>query len=279
MLLKEKRCDLHTHSNFSDSDADIETIFKQAEKKGLACISITDHDTVGGIISARIHSKTYDIELIEGFELSAEHKGIEVHILAYFIDSDNGKLQSELAQIKDLRTERLLWMGRKLNSLGIKVDTEELFAKIKGAIPTRLHLALYLLEKGRVKTIGQAFEEYLSPGRPAYRSRFKYSVEEAIQLIRKFGGLSFIAHPHVFSDQSWVEEFISLGVDGLETVYPTMSLAKSSLYKSMAIKFQCLQSGGSDAHGSYKKFVDVGGVTIPYVWIEEMRIRLGRARC
>jgi len=277
--MKEKKCDLHIHSNFSDSDADIETIFKQAKKKGLACISITDHDTVDGIASARIYSKTYDIELIEGFELSAEHKGVEVHILAYFIDSDNGKLQSELARVKDLRRERLLWMGEKLNSLGVEVDTEELFVKIKGAVPTRLHLALYLLEKGRVKTLRQAFEEYLSPGRPAYRARFKYSVEEAIQLIRKFGGLSFIAHPHMISEESWVEEFISLGVDGLETVYPTMSFAKSSLYKNMAIKFQRLQSGGSDAHGSYKKFVEVGGVTIPYVWIEEMRSRLRRVRC
>lgn len=279
MLLKEKKCDLHTHSNFSDSDADIEIIFQQAKKKGLTCISITDHDTVDGITSARIYSKTYDIELIEGFELSAEHKGVEVHILAYFIDSNNEKLQSELAQIKDLRRERLLWMGEKLNSLGIKVDAEELFAKIKDAVPTRLHLALYLLEKGRVKTISQAFKEYLSPGRPAYKSRFKHSVEDAIQLIRKFGGLSFIAHPHVIPDQSWVEEFISLGIDGLETVYPTMSFAKSSLYKNMAIKFQRLQSGGSDAHGSYKEFVEVGGVTIPYTWVEEMRNRLGRVRC
>jgi len=101
-----------------------------------------------------------------------------------------------------------------------------------------LHLALYLLEKGKIKTLRQAFEKYLSPGKPAYRSRFKYSVEEAIQFIRKFGGLSFIAHPHVIPDQSWIEEFISLGVDGLETIYPTMSPAKRLLYKEMAIKFK-----------------------------------------
>ena len=270
---------MHIHSNFSDSDAEIETIFKQAKEKGLACIAITDHDTLDGISSARIYSKSYDIELIEGLELSAEHEGIEIHVLAYFIDSDNQELKAELAQVKELRRERLLWMGEKLNSLGLGVDTEELFLKLKGAVPTRLHLALYLLEKGKVKTLRQAFEKYLSPGRPAYRGRFKYSVEKAIQLIRKFGGLSFIAHPHIISDQSWVEEFISLGVDGLETVYPTMSFAKSSLYKNMAIKFQRLQSGGSDAHGSYKKFVKVGEVSIAYAWVEDMKRRLGRVKC
>lgn len=277
--MKEGRCDLHIHSEFSDSDAEVETIFKQAKEKGLACIAITDHDTLDGMSSARACSKNYDIELIEGLELSAEHKGVEIHMLAYFVDSDNQELKAELAQVKELRRERLLWMGEKLNSLGLGVDIEELFLKLKGAVPTRLHLALYLLEKGKVKTLRQAFQKYLSPGRPAYRGRFKYSVEEAIQLIKKFGGLSFIAHPHIISDQSWVEEFISLGVDGLETVYPTMSFAKSSLYKNMAIKFQLLQSGGSDAHGSYKEFVKVGKVNIAYAWVEDMKRRLGRVKC
>ena len=277
--MAEKRCDLHIHSNFSDSDADLETIFKQAKEKGLACIAVTDHDTLDGINSARSYSKSYDIELIEGFELSAEHKGVEVHILAYFVDPENRELKSELAQMKELRRERFLWMGEKLNSLGVEVDVEELFSKMKVVMPTRLHLALYLLEKGKVKTLRQAFVKYLSPGRPAYRGRFKYSVEEAIQLIRKFGGLSFIAHPHAIPDQSWVEEFISLGADGLETVYPTMSPVKRLLYKNMAIKFQLLQSGGSDAHGSYKEFVEVGEVSIPYAWVEDMKSRLERERC
>jgi len=277
--MDEKRCDLHIHSNFSDSDAELESIFKQAKEKGLACIAVTDHDTLEGMNSARIHSKSYDIELIEGFELSAEHNEVEVHILAYFVDSKNDELKVELAQIKELRRERLLWMGEKLNSLGVEVDIEELFLKLKGAIPTRLHMALYLLEKGKVKTLRQAFEKYLSPGQPAYRGRFKHSVEEAIGLIRKFGGLSFIAHPHIIPDQSWVEEFISLGVDGLETIYPTMPPVKSLLYKDMAIKFQRLQSGGSDAHGTYKKFVEVGEVSIPYSWVEDMKSRLGRVKC
>ncbi len=47
----------------------------------------------------------------------------------------------------------------------------------------------------------------------------------------------------------------------------------------MAIKFQRLQSGGSDAHGSYKKFVKVGEVSIAYTWVEDMKRRLGRVKC
>jgi len=141
------------------------------------------------------------------------------------------------------------------------------------------HAKEQTLDKGKVKTLRQAFQKYLSPGKPAYRSRFKYSVEDAIQLIRKFKGLSFIAHPHVIPDQSWIEEFISLGVDGLETIYPTMSPAKRLLYKEMAIKFNKLQSGGSDAHGSYKAFVKIGEVDIPYAWVEDMKRCLEMRKC
>ena len=274
--MEEKRCDLHIHSNFSDSDADLESIFREAKEKGLGCIAITDHDTINGIDSARAYSKIYNIELIEGFELSTVHKNTEIHILAYFINTNNEKLKSELAYIKDLRKERLIWMGQKLNSLGVEVNIQELFLSIKEATPTRLHLALYLLKRGKVKTLSQAFTKYLSPGRPAYSMRFKHSVKEAIQLIKSFGGLSFLAHPHVIPDQSWIEEFISLGIDGLETVYPTMSTQKSLFYKNLAVKFGLLQSGGSDAHGSYKKFVGVGGVSVSYVRVEEMKSRLGR---
>lgn len=268
------QCDLHIHSIFSDSDTDLESIFKQAQKKGLSCIAITDHDTVEGVISARIYSQKYNLKLVDGLELSAQHKDIEIHILGYFIDIENKRLRAELANIKEIRKERLLWMAAKLNSLGIAIDSQELMSSIGKTIPTRLHLGLYLLKKGKVKSLGEAFKKYLSPGKPAYRAGFKYSVKEAIQIIKNYGGLAFLAHPHMIPDQSWIEEFISLGLDGLEVIYPRMSLAKSSLYKNITLKFGLLKCGGSDAHGSYKEFTEIGGVTVPYGWVEEMRERL-----
>ena len=83
-----KCCDLHIHSTFSDSNASVENIFKIAKNKGLSCIALTDHDTVGGIAAARKYSTVYNIELIEGVELTTEHKDIEIHVLGYFADVD-----------------------------------------------------------------------------------------------------------------------------------------------------------------------------------------------
>jgi len=270
----DDRCDLHIHSNFSDSDTAVEDIFKQAKQKKLRCLAITDHDTLEGIPSARNCSQQYDIELIEAFELSAEHKAVEVHVLGYFVNSDNPIFCKELEEIKILRHNRLIEMAEVLVSMGLKVNVKELLARVGDTIPTRLHLALYLLDKGIVSSLYQAFKKYLSPGRPAYRARFKHSVEEAAALIKKYGGVSFLAHPHMIPNQSWIEEFIALGIDGLEVIYPSMSEAKRSLYSNMAKKSNLLKSGGSDAHGSYKEFTKIGQVTIPYDWVEEMKAKL-----
>ncbi|MDD3296019.1 MAG: PHP domain-containing protein [Candidatus Omnitrophica bacterium] len=267
-------CDLHIHSIFSDSDADIESIFKQAKEKNLHCIAITDHDTVSGIPLARDCSRRYGIELIEGLELSAQHQGIEIHVLGYFVDSESEYLNEQLDSMRGLRKQRILDMAKALNAIGVEVDIEELLEAIGAAMPTRLHLGLYLLGKGKVSNLWEAFKKYLTPGKPAYVAGFKYSVKDAIEVIKKSGGLSFLAHPHMISNQAWVREFINFGLDGLEINYSSMSPVKKFLYTQMASKHNLLKSGGSDAHGSYKEFTQIGKVTVPYEWVQAMKGRL-----
>jgi 3',5'-nucleoside bisphosphate phosphatase len=267
-------CDLHIHSIFSDSDADMASIFNQAVQKQLRCIAITDHDTVSGLRQARTYSEKFGIELIDGIEFSAQHIDREVHVLGYFIDPENKMLIEELGHIKDLRYKRLRWMADKLTSLGLGVSSDELFSQIGDTIPTRLHLAIYLVKKNIVKSLKEAFRKYLSPGKPAYKSRFKHSVSDTAKIIKKAGGVSVLAHPHIISQQSLVEDFIASGVEGLEVVYPSMSAAKSSVYRNLAAKHNLLKSGGSDAHGSYKEFTAIGDVGIDYSWVQEMKDRL-----
>jgi hypothetical protein len=46
------------------------------------------------------------------------------------------------------------------------------------------------------------------------------------------------------------------------------------MYEEMIARFDLLPSGGSDAHGSYKEFTSIGGVAVPYEWVERMKKRL-----
>lgn len=274
MADSNNQCDLHIHSIFSDSDATLKDIFDTAKSKNLSCISITDHDTLSGIEDARIYSREYNIELVDGIEFSAKNKDSEVHILGYFVNPRDKKLRDALINIRELRMERLLLMVDRVNSLGLKINKEDILIKVKDNIPTRLHLGLYLVEKGIVSSLVEAFRKYLSPGRPAYVSHFKYSVKEAISFIKDAGGLAFLAHPHVIRDQSCINDFLSLGLDGLEINYPGLLGARRDRYKRLVQERNLLSCGGSDAHGSYKEFTEIGEVTIPYEWVQQMKTRL-----
>jgi predicted metal-dependent phosphoesterase TrpH len=264
-------CDLHIHSTFSDSDMTVEEIFQKAKGKGLQCIAVTDHDTIASAPQTQELSRRYGIECLIACELSAQEGDTEVHVLGYCVDPANEILREALKNVKEQRRERLGVMVDKLNVAGLAIAKEDVLSRVADTMATRLHLGLYLLEKRKVSSLRDAFRKYLAPGKAAYVSRFKYSVQETVALIKNAGGLSFLAHPHMLTDQSWIEKFISYGLNGLEIMYPGMSETKRLIYSNMIKKYKLLRSGGSDAHGRYKEFTQVGSVTVPYEWVEEIK--------
>ncbi|MDD4294440.1 MAG: PHP domain-containing protein [Candidatus Omnitrophica bacterium] len=267
-------CDLHIHSDLSDSDMPVEEIFKTAVDNKVDCISLTDHDTLDGIDSAFRCSKKYDIEFIPGIEISAQHFDSEIHILGFFIDHLNKKFLDILAEMRVLRIQRLVEMVDKLNELGVAVSKPDFLEFIKGVVPTRLHLAIYLIQRGYTRDMKETFDKYIGVNKPAYSGGFKYSVKEVIAAIRDAGGLSFIAHPHMLTDQRLVEEFIGYGLDGIEVQYRNMPQRLRTVYDKYVFEKKLLRCGGSDAHGSYKKYAAIGSVNIPYDWVQEMKERL-----
>src|ERR1700742_5301945 len=84
-----KQADLHLHTQFSDGTFTPEELVLHAQKNGLACIALTDHDTVEGCARAAAAAAAVQMEFIPGAELTAEHDDTEVHILGYFLDTQN----------------------------------------------------------------------------------------------------------------------------------------------------------------------------------------------
>ncbi|MFH1768872.1 MAG: PHP domain-containing protein [Candidatus Omnitrophota bacterium] len=269
--MMSKSADLHIHSFYSDSNLTVNEIFQKAREQALTCISITDHDTTVALEEAKNLSIEYEIELIDGIELSAQQQDFEIHVLGYMLDYRSAALQNALSNITDIRIERLVEMSGKLNGLGFGVDKDELFRDIKGLIPTRLHLAQYMIKKKYVSSVREAFRKYLSYGKPAYVSKFRYSTKEAIRMIKQAGGLAFLAHPHYLSDRQWIKEFVNYGIDGLEVIYPNYSQEIIAFFSKLADKYGILKSGGSDCHGSYKEFTSIGCVDVPYQWVEDIK--------
>ncbi|MCX7877728.1 MAG: PHP domain-containing protein [Ignavibacteria bacterium] len=245
------KADLHSHTNYSDGYYSPEELILKAKEAGLDYISITDHDNVDSYHEALEASVKHNIQLIPGTEISAEHEGRETHILAYFINTENEELREYLKNFRIERIKRAESIIEKLNELGIPLRKADVFKKMKGGGSIgRPHIAVAMLEAGFVSSYQEAFLKYIGDNCPAYVKKKNISAEEAIKLINRCGGLSFIAHPGKnLKDSNTLFELIELGVDGIEVIHPSHTETDIEYFRNIAGQYFLLESGGSDFHG------------------------------
>ena len=79
-----KRCDLHNHSTFSDGTYTPTQLVKLAEKRSIAAVALTDHNTSLGLEEFMEAGRSSDVITVPGCEFSTEWKGKEVHIVGLF---------------------------------------------------------------------------------------------------------------------------------------------------------------------------------------------------
>ncbi|MBN2711576.1 MAG: PHP domain-containing protein, partial [Planctomycetes bacterium] len=178
--VKEGQVDLHTHSNFSDGSLSPAELVEEAVWKGLSAIALTDHDNIDGLSLAAEAGKQLCVEIIHGVELSCEMDDIEVHIVGLFIEPNDELRQrcDEMCHARESRMERIL---EKLGDMGINITMDDL-PQEAGKSVGRPHLAKVLVERGVVKSIGEAFARYIGDNCPANVSKDRFSVEEAVRL-------------------------------------------------------------------------------------------------
>lgn len=269
--------DLHIHSVYSDGSFTAQTILKHAKESGISCISITDHDSIDFYLKEPVETlkKQFEIELISGVEMSASFAGTDIHILGYGIDITNAGFVKLMEDNKNHRYMRLMRIAEKLAAQGIRVDTEELASFFSAGTVSRLHLARYLQAKNKVTSIKEAFDKYLGKKAPAYIPSHKDDILTVITMIKEARGLVFLAHPLLYSFQEkQICELRDMGIDGIEVLYPTWSVAISHQYQVLADKYRLLKCGGSDCHGLHKDYVGIGTIKMPDSWIQEMKTRL-----
>lgn len=262
--------DLHIHSWFSDGTKSPTELVQLAVSSGVSAIAITDHDTMDGVDEAMAAGVEYGIEVVPGVELSVTHKKKSLHILGYFMDAADLKFATALRTIqkeRDNRNEKIL---AKLQALGIHSSVEEL-KEISGPGQTgRPHIAKLLMNHGLVRSIPQAFDEYLKKDAKAYVSRFAYSAEDAISLIKGAGGLSVLAHPiQVDKTLKALDTLLpvlkSYGLDGIETYYPTQKKGMRKRIRKFAKENDLFLTGGSDYHGDIRPGTRLAGGNNVYV--------------
>ena len=263
MMIKEKYCDLHLHSYYSDGTQSPEYLVRRAKELGISPIALCDHNTVKGLEKFLAEAEKKGVEAIPGIEFSVNYQGRELHLLALGIEkkyyAEIEELMDEYLKIRE-RTNRE--MVDALRSAGYMIDYDEILEKSGTGYINRSHIGRELTEKGYTASVREAFDTLLSKSSPYFRPRKYPDVFYMVGYIRKIGAVSILAHPFLQFDEDGLRAFLTeakkQGLCGMETVYTEFSEEQTILAKRIAKDFDLLESGGSDYHGSTKPDVAFG---------------------
>ncbi len=270
--------DLHMHTNLSDGDLSVEDLIALCKRKGLRCISITDHDNLDSYTLAEEKAKEAGIEIIPGIEISSVWQGRDIHILGYFCDPTNLALNMELENFAKQRVVRVKAIIKKLNALGIDLKYEKVASYCKGRVIGRPHVAMSLVDEEYISNFAEAFTKYLGEGCVAFVEKKGLNPQQTIRLIENAGGIAVLAHPYKSGvDEEFIKELVEWGIQGIETYSPAQKGSVAKRFREIAARYNLVGTGGSDFH-SDRGSTMVNCMKMPYTIVEELKERREKSR-
>ncbi len=273
--------DLHIHTTASDGTDAPQAVVELAHTLGLRAIAVTDHDSVAGIAEAQAAGDALGVEVIAGIEISADYRGNRAHILGYFIDPASPALAPAVNWAVNERAARNEKIVGAMAADGFAISLEALGRASPGAVLGRPQKAEWLMKKGYVSSIKEAFDRYLGDGMPYYRPRERMPMTQAMEVITQAGGVPVLAHPFQYGyDETervaFIRAAIEAGCQGLEAYYSEHSPDQRQWLLDAAAEYGLKVSGGSDYHGSHKPHIQMGSgiqgsLAVPYEVLERLR--------
>jgi predicted metal-dependent phosphoesterase TrpH len=273
------RIDLHLHSTCSDGTLSPAELVKEALRRGLAVISITDHDTLEGIAPALQAASGTGLRVISGIELNTDYKGQEVHILGYGIEAEAAALREALEKMQAGRRRRNQAIVERLRRLGMALEMKQVEEISQGKIVARPHIARAMVKAGYVGSIQEAFDRFLQKGAPAFVERESLTPQQACRALLESNGLPVLAHPMKTDYEPLIQELLPFGLRGIEVYHPDQSPQQRRKLRNLAEKHGLLVTGGSDSHGPDSgRPVEMGSVDIPPKAVERFLAALSADR-
>jgi len=255
--------DLHTHTTASDGELSPKELVIKAKANGVDVLAITDHDTTEGIAEAEIEACKQNIRLLPGIELSVSWMDKNFHIVGLGIDPDNEKLKISLTETKELRQQRAIEIGKKLEKIGVTKAYYEAKELAGTHTLTRSHFARILINQGFAKDSREVFKKYLIHNKPGFVKTNWLEMASGIQLIKDSGGEAILAHPMRYNiTASWLRRFLvafkEAGGIGIEVVTGSSNTDEIATTAAYARRFELSGSAGSDYHGFDNTWVKLG---------------------
>jgi predicted metal-dependent phosphoesterase TrpH len=250
-----------------------------AASRGLGAIAITDHDVLTGLAEATAAAPP-SLEVVPGIEMTASSTGPRaVHVLGYFIDPEEPRLQAALARARSLMERHVDGVLEAIRAVGGALERTDL-DRYRHRYAGGAALVLGMLEQGVLR--GAPAGTGMRLLRMAAAEPRAYTVAEAVELIHGAGGVASLAHPAKLQRgeplllaaqlDSLVHE---AGLDAIEAWQWIPRGWGSQHYIAVAQELGVLVSGGSDDHG--KRTADgamrLGSQPVPLEVLELLRQR------
>lgn len=288
--------DLHMHSIYSDGSNTIQELLEKAEKLNLKYISITDHDNCNAYfeIEKMDAKKYFSGKIITGIEIKCSYGDRIIEILGYKFDYKKMKKwtdefykdkSKEMLQKKyfDQLYHNCLNKGLILNEKDkINFDPKKDWASV----------CIFNELKEHSENIQKAPSDFFDSfdvfskkycadknfGLYIDKSKDYPTVEEAVTIIKKCGGLAFAPHVYIYKWIKDMDEHINTLInkyhlDGLECFHSEFTQSNINYLVDLCEKRNILISGGSDYHGTNKKDIEMaigkGNLQIDEKYVEE----------
>lgn len=276
--------DLHSHTVNSDGMHDEQTVATMMKNEGVRYWSLTDHDTTSGWIESAKACTNIGMIFIPGIEITCkpglpmnieymQKMGLKNaktswHLLAYFPkESVNQTTMQEiedwLSPFKSNRVSRMISMLERLEEFDMKILLEEVSSYAKDTIG-RPHLAKAMLAKGYVDSVDEAFDNWIGDGKPAHVENEQPSIQDAVTMVKKFGGITSLAHPvnYGVETEKLLPYLKNVQVDAIEAFHRSHDSKYRHELLNASRNIGIGVTTGSDFHGTDHNF-NAGRALVP----------------
>jgi predicted metal-dependent phosphoesterase TrpH len=276
------KIDLHIHtSTGSDGALAVAAVLREAKKREIGFISITDHDAIAHQGKAIAQAAAVNLRYITGVELNVtfpfQNKSVSLDFLGYGYDYQNAAFNAKLRLVRARRQVRARQIIANLNAefkkenrpLFTGADLQKMQESVDGVL-SRPHIADYLIKKDIVKNRQEAFDKYLVK---CDVPKYPLSLEEASALVRDAGGRLVLAHPNdphgtslvsltgnLAEQTRIIQERMLEHIDGVECWHSRADKATTKHYIEFCKEHNLIMTGGSDCH---QKPILMGTVDVP----------------
>ncbi len=277
-------CEMHAHTNHSDGNDTPYEFVRNAVRRDLKVVVISDHDVIAPSEVLKPDGTTEEICacaaarglcLLRGIEFSCETQVEDVHIVGLGCDWNNAAILAEVAAVSGSKAESYAETIRRLDERGYRITLDEVLS----SGPERIELRdlqkkriFDLLAKKGYFPDWSAAKLFVREDPYFGVKRKKPDALKVIRLLHDAGGIAILAHPYLIDEQvesggetmprwTFIDRLIAGGLDGIEIRYTydkTTCRDKRPREEIWAdverhVHGRIFYSGGSDYHGDYKK--------------------------